>query len=485
MLSYSNRLLAVSIVALFPITVFAADQFHSALQPYLTEKTSDYFESDQDEADLNQEFWKSMADRKYLLGDPWGYREDLTNEGIAVSLTYVTNLAGNPVGGVSRGFTETDSTGLNVAVDFEKLVGLEGLTGFVSTAYRQGTSLTLRRIHNTISVQQVYGGQTFHLVNLFLEKKFLDNQFSLKVGRIAQFDDFSHDFSFGYYMNNAFDGQPVGFFLQGPFTAYPVTTWGAIGKWGMPLANNQGIYTFLGVYGADSALGNNEFKGTDFGFNFNRGVNIMAEVGYKRNWGNQDIDTDGLATKIAVGGWWFTGDFKVPTLTPGTFASKTGIGGFYYLAHQGLYRENNKTEVGSSAEQDNAETYWGNVGSAVRNQEQGLFVWTSGQFAGGSTSRMDVFVSGGSYYRGLLPGRNKDVLAVGYYYGFFSDQLAASQRAAGIPAQDHESAVELSYRYNVTDYFYIQPNIQAIFNPGGAGQIDDTLVLGAQIEVDF
>ncbi|WOO42551.1 carbohydrate porin [Rubellicoccus peritrichatus] len=485
MFQLSNRFLAVSIISLFPVTIFAADQFHSALEPKLSRYSAKYFQSEQARADLDQEFWQSLADRQYFLGDPWNYRQALAEEGFAVTLTYVTNIAGNPVGGVSRGFTETDSTGLSVAVDFEKLAGLEGLTGFVSTAYRQGTSLSLRRIHNTISVQQVYGGQTFHLVNMYLRQKFFDDQFMLKVGRIAQFDDFSHDFSFGYYMNNAFDGQPVGFFFQGPFTAYPVTTWGAIGKWGMPLDDHQGVYAFLGVYGADSEIGNNEFKGADFSFSFNQGANIMAEIGYKRNWGKEDRHTDGLSTKVGVGGWWFTGDFKVATLAPGSSTTKSGIGGFYYLAHQGLYRENNKTEGGSRVEEDNAETYWGTSGGDVHNEQQGLFVWTSGQFAGGSTSIMDVFVSGGTYYRGLIPGRNKDVLALGYYHAFFSDQLADSQRANGIPAQDHESAIELGYRYYVTDYFYVQPNIQGIFNPGGAGLIDDALVLGAQIEVDF
>lgn len=469
---------------LFSSAAFAADQSHAARQPQLAFQSAEYFGSDEADAHLNQDFWQSLADRKFFLGDPYGVREDMGNEGFTVSLTYVTNMAGNPVGGVTHGFTETDSTGLNIGVDFEKLVGLEGLTGFVSVAYRQGTSLTLRRIHNTISVQQVYGGQTFHLVNLFLEQKFFDDQFSLKVGRIAQFDDFSHDFSFGYYMNNGFDGQPVGFFFQGPFVAYPVTTWGAIGKWGLSLKDHQGVYAFLGVYGADSDLGNNEFHGTGFGLGFDQGASIMGEVGYKRNWGDE-VTGNGLSTKIGAGAWWFTGDFDTFTVTPGVTGKKSGIGGVYYLAHQGLYRENDSVEDASEVEIDNAETYWGSVGGDVTHEEQGLFVWTSGQFASASTSRMDVFVSGGTYYRGLLPGRDRDVLALGYYHAFFSNELAASQRASGVAPQDYEAALELGYRYYVTDYFYLQPNLQGIFNPGGAGLIKDALVLGVQIEVDF
>lgn len=467
-------------------TLPAADQIHASQEPSLTKRSETYFAGDGDEADQHEDFWTQMAQQKYLLGDLWGARDEISQAGFGVTLTYVSNIAGNPVGGISRGFTETDSTGLNVSADFEKIVGWQGLTGFVSAAYRQGTSLSRTRIGNVINVQQVYGGETFHLVNLYLEQTFLDDRASFKAGRIAQFDDFSHDYAFGYYMNNAFDGQPVGFFFQGPFTAYPTVTWGAIGKYGQSIGENLGVYTFLGVYGADTRLPENQYHGARMSFDFNEGANIMAEVGIKRNWARGQ---QGLPGKYSIGGWWFTGDFSVfsgaPPGAPGTPApTKSGIGGFYYLIHQGLYREGTGDEVGTQAQASQNATYWGDINSGHR-EVQGLFFWTSGQFAGGSTSQMDAFLSAGLFYRGLIPSRDQDVLALGYYYGFFSDDFAASQQRMGQLPQSYETAVELGYRYNVTDYFYVQPNIQAIFNPGGRGDIGDALVLGAQIEVDF
>ncbi len=466
--------------------IFAVDQHHSAEQPALAIESKNYFAGDGDEEDEHEDFWTQLAQQEYLLGDLWGARDEISEAGFGVTLTYVSNIAGNPVGGVSRGFTETDSTGLSVSADFEKITGWEGLTGFVSAAYRQGTSLSLRRIRNVINVQQVYGGQTFHLVNLYLQQDFLDDRASFKAGRIAQFDDFSHDYAFGYYMNNAFDGQPVGFFFQGPFTAYPTVTWGAIGKYGQSIGEQLGVYTFLGVYGADTRLPQNQYHGAFMSFDFNEGANIMGEVGLKRNWARGE---KGLPGKYSVGGWWFTGDFDVfsgaapggPGSTP---PQKSGTGGFYYLIHQGLYREGTGDEVGTQAQASQNATYWGDINSGHR-ETQGLFLWSSGQFAGASTSQMDVFFSAGMFYRGLLPNRDQDVLALGYYYGFFSDDFAASQQRQGQLPQSYETAVELGYRYNVTDYFYVQPNIQAIFNPGGRGNISDALVLGAQIEVDF
>lgn len=483
----SHLVFRLALVASLTSTLLpAADQHKAAQEPQRTQATGDYFESDADAQHDDLPTWESLADRQYLLGDWWGARDGLSDNGLDVSLTYVTNMAGNPVGGVSRGFTETDSTGLNIGADFEKIAGLEGLTGFVSMAYRQGTSLTLRRIHNVVSVQQVYGGQTFHLVNLFAQQKLFDGEMSIKAGRIAQFDDFSHDFAFGYYMNNAFDGQPVGFFFQGTFTAYPTTTWGSIMKWGKVIDDYDGIYAYLGVYGADTEMGDNEYHGARFSFDFNRGANVMGEVGYKHLWGPAARYQEGLPGKYAVGAWWFSGDFpQWTTNTAGPTPEKSGIGGFYYLVHQALFRDELAPTMSEPDVQSaNAETYW-SITTPDVVLHRGLFAWSTAQFAAPSTSTMDVFFSAGLYYRGLPPNRPQDVLALGYYRAFFSNDLAAQQVAQGQLPQDYESAVELGYRYYLTQYFYVQPNIQYVFNPGGTGAIDDALVLGAQIEIDF
>ena len=48
----------------------------------------------------------------HLLGDWWGLRTRLEDQGITPSLTFESNLAGNPVGGIRHGFTEADNLGL-------------------------------------------------------------------------------------------------------------------------------------------------------------------------------------------------------------------------------------------------------------------------------------------------------------------------------------------------------------------------------------
>jgi hypothetical protein len=61
----------------------------------------------------------------HLLGDWCSWRTELEDGGISPSVTFVTDLAGNPVGGVRQGFTEADNLGVNLAVDLDKRHGWE------------------------------------------------------------------------------------------------------------------------------------------------------------------------------------------------------------------------------------------------------------------------------------------------------------------------------------------------------------------------
>jgi len=95
------------------------------------------------------------------------------------------------------------------------------------------------------------------------------------------------------------------------------------------------------------------------------------------------------------------------------------------------------------------------------------------------------FVFFGAVYIGLIPGRDADVTGFYFARGWFSNELRASQLAAGLPGQNHESVLELNYRWNALPWFYLQPDIQGIINPGAAHQFGDALVLAVQFGVPF
>src|SRR5262249_38089323 len=157
-----------------------------------------------------------------------GLRTRLEDQGITPSLTFVSDLAGNPVGGIRHGFTEADNLGLNVNFDLDKICGHKGGSFFVSMSQRSGANLSAIDVGNTFTIQQVYGRETFQVINVAYLQKFLDDRAELRIGRIAAGDVFvvsPYDYVF---MQNAIDGNPVGIFFNAPgMSAYPNATWGA------------------------------------------------------------------------------------------------------------------------------------------------------------------------------------------------------------------------------------------------------------------
>ena len=113
--------------------------------------------------------------REHLMGDWYGTRTWLEERGVTPALTFETDSLGNPSGGKEQGFTTANNVGLDLNLDLEKLWGLEGGSFLLSMSYRFGGSLSANYIHNVFTVQQVFGGETFHLINLTYQQKLFDD----------------------------------------------------------------------------------------------------------------------------------------------------------------------------------------------------------------------------------------------------------------------------------------------------------------------
>ena len=118
----------------------------------------------------------------HLFGDWDGLRTKMEGSGITPSVTWVSDIAGNPTGGRKQGFTECENIGVDLLSDLNKICGIRDAQFHVSTAQRSGTSLTNEYIGNAFNVQQVYGGETFHLVDVEYIQRFCDNHISFHGG---------------------------------------------------------------------------------------------------------------------------------------------------------------------------------------------------------------------------------------------------------------------------------------------------------------
>jgi porin len=405
----------------------------------------------------------------HLFGDWCGYRTQLEAGGITPSLSFVSDMLGNPVGGLRHGFTEADNLGFSAVFDLEKLYCVDGGSFLVSMSQRSGASLSAIDIGNTFTTQQVFGGPTFKVIDLAYKQTLQDDDVEFQIGRIAAGDDFlvsPYDYVF---VQNGFCGNPVGIFINSPgMSGYPNATWGSLLK----LRPTERTYVMGGVYNGDPTIRDLDNHGLDM--SLNGPAFVIAEAAYQTNQLKGDR---GLPGNYKIGSWWDGNDFAeletqaLATANPGlAVPTHEGNYGFYGLFDQVL--------VKFSGPGEEIVRGLGVVGSVVVAPDQ-------------SISQMPYFFTAGVAARGLDRCRPRDVGAFGVVFGEFSGDLRRGQRQAQqidptIGVQDHETALEWTYIFRfMNGAYFVQPDMQYIIRPGGTGEIPNALVLGTQVGVNF
>ena len=82
--------------------------------------------SDSSQTPVNLRPFQLTLPRDHLFGDWSSVRSRLEEEGFTPTLSFVTDIAGNPNGGRDRGVTHADNFGLDLLFDLDKLVSLKG-----------------------------------------------------------------------------------------------------------------------------------------------------------------------------------------------------------------------------------------------------------------------------------------------------------------------------------------------------------------------
>ena len=237
---------------------------HSRFWTYYNPRPSNYIGS--------SDWWQGDT----LSGDWWGVRNYLDDSGVEISASYTNNIAGNPVGGKSAGFTYTDNVSFGLELNFEKLIGWKGLTFDISGLNRAGSSLSQYNIGNQFTVQQVYGGQTAIFYALILEQKFLDDKISLKAGRFSTGDDFASSPIYWLYMNNGIDGNPQALPVNTQFSAYPWAVWAAR----LRVDPTPEFNAMVGAYQVSNRVFNPEYHGLDWSIRQGDGVLLISQLGW-------------------------------------------------------------------------------------------------------------------------------------------------------------------------------------------------------------
>jgi porin len=402
-------------------------------------------------------------------GDPAGFRKWLGQRGIIYGLEYTNDVLSNVRGGLRRGTIDQGKLQGILTVDFDKLLGLKGLSFFVN----------IFQIHNTGRIRRDYVGglntiaaieavPTTRLSEVWFEQSFAGDRASLRAGQLAAdaeffFSELSTMFLQSDWPTIAAVNLPSG------GAAYPLSTPGVRLK----VDPVKDVSLQLAVLNGDPAgpgRGDEQLRNR-YGLNFrvNDPAFIIGEAQFKRNLGKKD---QGLATTVKLGGWGHLGQFedKRFALGGGLLADPLGSGvpirhrgdnGLYAVIDQQLYRPNGG------------------------DSQSGISVFSRMSISPSDRNLISAYIDGGIVFADMIPQRPHDRFGASVIYARFSDSVRAFDRdtiaLTGVPGpiRDYETNLELTYVAQIVPGWTVQPNLQFIWHPNGDATRNAT-VIGAR-----
>lgn len=446
----------------------------------------------QDDSAEPKSSFRQFLERDYLLGDWWGLRTALSQHGVDFEFFYGGSFPDNLDGGARRGGVYEGAFLMMLDLDSEKLVGYEGGSFHVSSLWLNGEKPfsthndgTPAFVGDLNKVNLLDFPNAFRLWEMWYQQKFFDGKLAFKLGELSIDRDFIVPdlyTSLGsvtllnqtfLYPTLAFDVYDIPGLTprHHGLASTPNAAPGALVRW-QPLPE---AYAQAAVYGGDP---DQTYSGTRFNLSESEAALAYFEVGYHFN---QQTNESGLEGSYKLGGFYHTGTFDdihdgvtSAFLTAAGFpappaSDHKGDYGIYFLGEQQFFYEKDKSDPA----------------------KQGLLGFFRLGAAPADRNLAQFGVDGGLVYRGLIPTRDWDTLAIGASYLQMSDDLRHAQEEANALApgtfvvSDYETVLELSYKLQMTAWWTLEPSLQHVFHPGGSAAIPNATVLILQTTLRF
>jgi porin len=374
-------------------------------------------------------------------GDWAGARTTLEDAGLTLAASYTFEWSSVYRGGLKRGASTRSLFDANLTLDLEPKFGIEGgsvYADFYSTDDgHPGGSLDVGDFQWFTNLQTEKNVD--QLAELWYEQWLLDRRFRVKLGKIDAWTEFGFVNAGADFINNSAAISPTIF----PIPSYPDPATGLV-AFAYPTDRVYvGAGFFDGAATVDGVPTGSRGPSTFFHNDVSDDWFWIAEAGL--TWSSLGPVAEG---RLALGGWFHTGEFE--TFVGGT---EQGTSGFYAIAEQRLW----------TPEPD-------------ADSPRGLAVFVQLGLADDKVSDAAAHYAAGLALTGVFDCRADDAT------GIYVSTVELSEDAGYLA---NETAVEVFYKFQVTPFFWIKPDLHYIFNPGGDPAIEDALVGALRAEISF
>jgi porin len=429
------------------------------------------------------EIQDSLAFSIPALGE---FKKGLLDLGLNFQLNYTGEVLGNPLGGVRQRAIYENLLELAIDGDLQTIAGLNGASFHINSYQVNGSGLSRCCVFNFLTVSNIEALPSTWLFEAWFEQKLFGDMASLRIGQLAANTEFAVSEYSQAYLNASF-GWPNIFAANMPSTGpnYPLATPGVRLK----VSPNKEVHLLAAIFNGDpSGAG---FTGlqeildpSGVNFRLRDPPLLMAEAQYEYN---QEKGSPGLAGSIQLGGWYHFGKFNDQRRGTDGLSLANPLSNGIPLIYRGDYGVYGMID----------QMIW-----PVRadDPKRGMAGFALVSASPRDRNLADFYAEAGITCIGIWDSRPNDTFGLAAIYSPVSPSVSGRDADTAffekthLPIRDYELAVELTYQAKIMPGFYIQPDFQYVFRPGGgalnphnpaAGRIPDVAVFGLRTLIKF
>ena len=372
-------------------------------------------------------------------------RQKLSQEGIDFIAHYISQTASNTRGISKTGTAYAQQVDFGLSFDLDKLgIWQDAVVRYAMTD-RAGSNLT-NLTGGYFPYQSIYGqGQNVRFNEISVEKFLLAKQLALKVGFYPMGNDFGQLPYLCNFINDALCGHPITLFDNSAWADAPAGRW--TGRIKYHITDELQIQA-----AAVDANPRYTMKDDGFKLNFSGNTGVIAPVELKYQLGKNPSDLGGTYN---LGGY-YDSSARPDLANPARFDQ--GLYGLYAEAAQQIIK-------------------WG------PEHTKGLALFGVFTVSDQNTAKFKNDYEAGFASRGVFPGRDLDILSLGWVRTEINPRFQFREEEAGSPIQTNEQLVELNYAFQLTPSLIFRPGAQYDIRPGATSTHPNTWIFAFHIQL--